>query len=80
MTDPVFYGDLVYKFKRVVKKSYFIDQFKKIINVVKRVGYYMDVMRQSACMVVNPITVYSSGFLSNCTTKGQASDSMVALA
>ena len=28
---------------------------------------------------VNPITVYSHGFLLNCTTVGQASDSMTAL-
>ena len=36
-------------------------------------------MRQSACLVLNPITVYSYGFLFNCTTVGQASDSMTAL-
>ena len=34
----------------------------------------MDVMPQSACLVVNPIIVYSYGFLFNCTTLGQASD------
>ena len=36
-------------------------------------------MRQSECLVLNPITVYSYGFLFNCTTVGQASDSMTAL-
>ena len=36
----------------------------------------MDIMRQSACLVVNPITVYSYGFLFNCTTVGQALDSI----
>ena len=40
----------------------------------------LDVMRQSACMVVNPFTVYSYGFLFNWTTVGQVSDSMTALA
>ena len=44
-----------------------------------RVGYNLDIMRQSACLVFNPITVYSYGFLFNCTTVGQASDSMTAL-
>ena len=39
----------------------------------------LDIMRQSACLVLNPITVYSYGFLFNCTTVGQASDSMTAL-
>ena len=39
----------------------------------------LDIMRQSACLVLNPITVYSYGFLFNCTTVVQASDSMTAL-
>ena len=42
-------------------------------------GYNMDIMRQSACLVVNIITVYSYGFLFNCATVDQASDSMTAL-
>ena len=40
----------------------------------------MDVFRQSACLALNPITVYSYGFLFNRTTVGQASYSMTALA
>ena len=40
---------------------------KRLLNVV---GYNMDIMRQSACLVVNPITVYSYGFLFNCTIDG----------
>ena len=40
----------------------------------------MNIMRQSACLVVNPITVYSYDFLFNCKTLGLASDSMMALA
>ena len=47
------------------------------VNVT--VEYNMDIMRQSACLVVNPITVDSYGFLFNCTTVGQASDLMTAL-
>ena len=69
----------VYKFKRIVGKPNFSDQFKKIVKRYIRVGYNLDIMRQSACLVLNPITVYSYGFLFNCTTVGQASDSMTAL-
>ena len=79
ISEPIFYGDLVYKFKRVVGKPNFSDQFKKIVKRYIRVGYNLDIMRQSACLVLNPITVYSYGFLFNCTTVGQASDSMMAL-
>ena len=52
-----FYGDLVYKFKRIVGKPNFSDQFKKIVKRYIRVGYNLDIMRQSACLVLNPITV-----------------------
>ena len=75
----MFYGDLVYKFKRIVGKPNFSDQFKNIVKRYIRVGYNLDIMRQSACLVLNPIMVYSYGFLFNCTTVGQASDSMMAL-
>ena len=79
--EPVFYGDLVYKFKRIVRNPNFSDQFKKIIKrYKKKVGYNMDIMRQSACLVVNPIMVYSYEFLFNCTVVGLASDSMMVLA
>ena len=74
-----FYGDLVYKFKRIVGKPNFSDQVKKIVKLYIRVGYKLDVMRQSACLVLNPIKVNSYGFLFNCMTVGQASDSMTAL-
>ena len=63
-------------FKRIVGKLNFSYQFKKIIKRYKRVGYNMDIMRQSACLVVNPIMVDSYLFLFNCTTVGQASDLM----
>ena len=47
--------------------------FKKIIKRYERVGYNMDIMRQSACLVVNPIMVYSYGF----PMVGQALDIML---
>ena len=73
-------GDLAYKFKQIVGKPNFSDQFKKVVKRYIRVGYNLDVMRQSACLVLNPITVYDYGFLFGCTTVGQASDSVAALA
>ena len=79
ISGPIFYGDLVYKFKRIVGKSNFSDQFKKIAKRYIRVGYNLDSMQPSVCLILNPITVYSYGFLFNCTTVGQASDSMTAL-
>ena len=79
ISESIFYGDLVYKFKRIVGKTNFSDQFKKIVKPYIRVGYNLDIMRQSACLVLNQITVYSYGFLFSCTLVGQASDAMTAL-
>ena len=50
ISEPIFYGDLVYKFKRIVGKPNFSDQFKKIVKRYVRVGYNLDIMRQSACL------------------------------
>ena len=79
ISEPIFYADLVYKFKRIVGKPNLSDQLKKIIKSCIKVGYNLNVMRQSACMVLNPIMVNSYGFLLNCTTVGQASVFMTAL-
>ena len=79
ISEPISYGDLVYKFKQIVGKPYFSDLVKKIVKRYIRVGYNLDVMRQSACLVLNPITVYRYGLLFNCTMVGHASDSLTAL-
>ena len=62
ISEPIFYGDLVYKFKRFIGKSNFNDQFKNIVKRYIRVGYNLDIMRQSACLVLNQITVYSYAY------------------
>ena len=41
--------------------------------------YNLNVMRQSACLVINPITVDGFAALLNCTPVDRASDSMMAL-
>ena len=78
LSEPEFYGDLVYKFKKIVGRVDFSDQFKKIIVRYKRIGYNINIMRQSACLVFNPITVNNFASLFNCTPVGRASDSMMA--
>ena len=78
LSEPEFYGDLVYKFKKIVGRVDFCDQFRKIIVRYKRIGYNINIMRQSACLVLNPITVNNFASLFNCTPVGRASDSMMA--
>ena len=54
------------------------DLFRKIIMRYKRIGYNLNVMRQSACLVINPITVDGYAALFYCTPVDRASDSMMA--
>ena len=56
----------------------FADQFRKIIISHKRIGYDLNAMRQSACLLINPITVNNFVALFNCTPVDRASDSMMA--
>ena len=39
------------------KSSNFSDLFKRIVNCFKRAGYTLDIMRQTACLVFNPIMI-----------------------
>ena len=78
LSEPEFYGDLVYKFKKIRGMTDFSDQFRKIVMRYKRIGYNLNVMRQSACLVINPITVDGYAALFNCTPVDRASDSMMA--
>ena len=55
----------------------FSDQFRKNIMRYKRIGYNLNVMRQSACLVINPIKVDGYAALLNCTLVDRASDSMM---
>ena len=74
LSEPEFDGDLVYKFRKIIGKNDFPYHFKKIIVRYKKIGFNIDVLRQTACLVVNPIKVNSFAYLSNCTTVGWASD------
>ena len=74
LSEPEFYGDLVYKFRKIIGKNDFPYHFKKIIVPYKKIGYNIGVLRQTACLVVNPIKVNSFAYLFNCTTVGRTSD------
>ena len=64
--------------KKIRGMTDFSDQLRKIIMRYKRIGYSLNVMRQSACLVINPITVDGYATFFNCTPVDRASDSMMA--
>ena len=63
ISEPELYGDLVYRFRKIVGKSNFSEQFRKLINHNKKIGYSLDIMRQTACLVVNPIIALLTALL-----------------
>ena len=46
--QPEFYGDLVYKFRKIIGKNDFPYHFEKIIVRYKKIGYNINAMRQTA--------------------------------
>ena len=55
----------------------FSFQFRKVITRYRLIGYNLNVMRQSACLVFKPIMVENNATFFNCTPVGRASDSMM---
>ena len=76
LSEPEFYDDLVYKLKKIDGSYNFLAQFIRIISHYKKIDYNINVLQQTACLVVNPITVGNFAFLLNCTPVGWTSDSM----
>ena len=55
LPESEFYGDLVYKFRKILGKKHFLYHFNKIIVRYQKTGCTIDILRQTACLVVNPI-------------------------
>ena len=81
LSEHEFYGDLVYKFRKIIGKNDFPFHFKKIIVRYKKIGYnievlqqtacLLDVLQQTACLVVK---VNSFAYFLNCMMVDRASD------
>ena len=74
LSEPEFYGNLVYKFRKIIGKNDFPYHFKKIIVRYKKIGYNIDVCDRLHAWLLIPIKVNSFACLFNCTTVGRASD------
>ena len=67
------------KLKNIVGSHSFSAQFIKIISHYKKIGYIINVLQQTSCLVVNSIMVGNFAVLFNCTLVGRTSDSMTML-
>ena len=79
LSEHEFYGYLVYKLKKIVDSKKISAQFVEIISHCKKIWYNINVLQQTAWLVVNPITVGNSAFLFNSTPVGWTSDSLMVL-
>ena len=74
LSEPEFYGDLVFRFGEIIGKNDTPYRFGEIVVRCGKIGYNINVMRQTACLVVGPVGVGGFACLFNCTTVGRASD------
>ena len=72
-----FMETIVYKLRNIVGKFEFFYHFCKSVICYNRKRYNTDVIKQSACLAVNPITVDQFAYLFNCTPLGRGSDSVM---
>ena len=71
LSELEFCGYLVYKLKKIAGSNNFSAQLIKIISHYKKIGYNINALQHTACLVVNPITVGNFAFLFNCTPVGR---------
>ena len=72
ITHPVFYGELVYKLRRVKGEANFISSGSKIIKRLRRCQYYPAIIEKTICLVLGPFTVLCRSFLKRCTLTNKA--------
>ena len=66
-----------FKLPQKCKRADFSDQLRKATIRNKPNGYNINVMCQSACLVVNPVAVNNFASHFNCRPVGRESDSMM---
>ena len=74
LSEPDFFGTWCINSENKMVKMIFLYHFKKITIRYKTIDNNIDVLRQTACVVVNPTKVNSFAYLFNCTTVGRVSN------
>ena len=54
---PEFYGDFVYKLRKIVKKTDFSNRFESLVKHFIKKGYKKDLLRNTSYLVVDPFKV-----------------------
>ena len=67
ITHPVFYGDLVYKLRRLEGETNFISSGSKILKRLRRRQYDPAIIERTIGLVLGPFTALYRSFLKRCT-------------
>ena len=65
------------RLRKIVGSDNFSARFVGVVSHYGEVGCDVDVLQQTACLVVGPVTVGGFAFLFGCVLVGRASDSMM---
>ena len=72
ISHPVFYGDPVYKLRRVKDTPYFISSGSKIVKRIRRRQYDPLIIEKTIGLVLGPSTALYGPFLKHCTLTNKA--------
>ena len=72
ITHPVFYGDLIYKLRRVKGEANFISSGSKIVKRLRRRQYDPTVIERTIGLVLGPFTAMYRSFRKRCTLTNKA--------
>ena len=72
IAHPVFYGDLVYKLRRVKGEANFISSGSKIVKRLRRRQYDPAIIERTIGLVLGPFTALYRSFQKRCTLTNKA--------
>ena len=72
ITHPVFYGDLVYKLRRVKSETNFTSSGSKIVKRLRRRQYDPEIIERTIGLVLGPFTALYRSFLKHCALTNKA--------
>ena len=67
ISHPVFYGDLVYKLRRIKCEANYVLSGSKIVERLRRQKYDLAIIDRTICLVLGPSTALCRYFLKHCT-------------
>ena len=68
ISHPEFYGDLIYKLRKIIGHTHFSSIFTKIVKRFVKRGYDPIKLQHTACLIVDPFTVGNYASLFACAS------------